>query len=97
MLVSRAGNRFNAPAWFVVDFPPLTLDGELWMGRGTFEKLSSVVRRNKPDHAMWRQVRTCGYEANLGLAGPCALLRPCRISNCSLRHSGVPSCGAILW
>ena len=57
VLVSRAGNRFNAPAWFVADFPPLTLDGELWMGRGTFEKLSGVVRRHEPDHAAWRQVR----------------------------------------
>ena len=56
-LVSRAGNRFNAPAWFVADFPTLPLAGELWMGRGTFDKLSGVVRRQTPDHAAWRQVR----------------------------------------
>ena len=57
VLVSRAGNRFNAPAWFVADFPILPLAGELWMGRGTFDKLSGVVRRQTPDHAAWRQVR----------------------------------------
>ena len=57
VLVSRAGNRFNAPAWFVADFPNLPLAGELWMGRGTFDKLSGVVRRQTPDHAAWRQVR----------------------------------------
>ena len=57
VLVSRAGNRFNAPAWFVAGFPAQPLAGELWMGRGTFDKLSGVVRRQKPDHAAWRQVR----------------------------------------
>ena len=56
-LVSRAGNRFNAPAWFVAGFPSLPLAGELWMGRGTFDQLSGVVRRQTPDHAAWRQVR----------------------------------------
>ena len=57
VLVSRAGNRYNAPAWFVAGFPNLPLAGELWMGRGTFDKLSGVVRRQTPDHAAWRQVR----------------------------------------
>ena len=57
VLVSRAGNRFNAPAWFIAGFPAQPLAGELWMGRGMFDKLSGVVRRQKPDHAAWRQVR----------------------------------------
>lgn len=56
-LVSRAGNRFNAPPWFVAGFPAVPLDGELWLGRGTFETLSGVVRRQTPDPAAWRQVR----------------------------------------
>lgn len=55
--VSRNGNLFNAPPWFVASLPAVPLDGELWMGRGTFEKLSGVVRRRTPDHAAWRQVR----------------------------------------
>ena len=57
VLVSRAGNHYNAPAWFVAGFPAQPLAGELWMGRGTFDKLSGVVRRQTPDHAAWRQVR----------------------------------------
>lgn len=57
VFVSRTGNRFNAPAWFFAGFPALPLDGELWMGRGTFDKLSGVVRRRTPDHAAWREVR----------------------------------------
>ena len=58
-LYSRAGNRFHAPAWFVEDFPSQPLDGELWIGRGTFETLSGVVRRS-PSEAnadAWRRVR----------------------------------------
>ena len=57
VLVSRAGNRYNAPVWFVAGFPAQPLAGELWMGPGTFDKLSGVVRRQTPDHAAWRQVR----------------------------------------
>ena len=57
VLVSRAGNRFNAPPWFVAGFPPQPLAGELWMGRGTFDELSGVVRRKAPEDTAWRQVR----------------------------------------
>ena len=56
-LVSRGGNAFNAPPWFVERFPTVPLDGELWMGRGAFERLSGVVRRQAPDEAQWRSVR----------------------------------------
>ena len=56
-LHSRRGNRFHAPPWFVAGFPSEHLDGELWMGRGTFEKVSGVVRRHTPVDEDWRQVR----------------------------------------
>ena len=56
-LYSRRGNRFHAPAWFVDGFPAEALDGELWMGRGTFEALSGAVRRGTPDAAAWRRIR----------------------------------------
>ena len=55
-LISRQGNRFAAPAWFTADFPDVPLDGELWMGRGTFEVLSGTVRQQRPDDDQWRQV-----------------------------------------
>ena len=57
ILVSRRGNRFIAPDWFTEGFPPVPLDGELWMGRGTFERLSGAVRRRTPDDAEWRTIR----------------------------------------
>ena len=56
-LYSRQGNRFQSPAWFVEEFPQTPLDGELWMGRGTFETLSGIVRRKKPDDEDWRNIR----------------------------------------
>ena len=56
-LLSRKGNRINAPPWFVEHFPHVPLDGELWMGRGTFERLSGAVRRQRPDDAQWREIR----------------------------------------
>ena len=56
-LTSRNGNRFRAPGWFTAGFPSVPLDGELWMGRGTFERLSGAVRRRNPDDAQWRDIR----------------------------------------
>ena len=56
-LTSRNGNRFRAPGWFTDGFPSVPLDGELWMGRSTFEQLSGAVRRRNPDDAQWRAIR----------------------------------------
>jgi DNA ligase-1 len=55
-LVSRGGNVFAAPPWFTKDFPMMPLDGELWVGRGRYEEVSSIVRRALP-HDGWRQIR----------------------------------------
>ena len=56
-LRSRKGNPINAPPWFVAHLPRVPLDGELWMGRGAFERLSGAVRRQRPDDAQWREIR----------------------------------------
>ena len=56
-LTSRGGRPIHPPAWFTEGFPPLPLDGELWMGRGTFERMSAAARQEAPDPAVWRQVR----------------------------------------
>ena len=68
-LYSRGGNRFNAPAWFIDGFPAEALDGELWMGRRTFEVLSGTVRRKTPDASAWRRVRYMVFDLP-GLAAP---------------------------
>ena len=61
-LRTRAGNVINAPAWFINRFPHVPLDGELWSGRGTFERLSGIVRKDDPVEAEWREVRYMLFE-----------------------------------
>ena len=54
-LLSRGGKVLHAPPWFVQDFPPFALDGELWTKPADFENIMSVVRRQVPDDR-WAQV-----------------------------------------
>ncbi|BDY03347.1 DNA ligase [Ferrimonas sp. YFM] len=56
-LLSRSGKPIQAPQWFTADLPALELEGELWIGRGQFETLLSVVRDQTPDDQQWRQVQ----------------------------------------
>ena len=53
----KSGNPIAAPAWFIDALPKTALDGELWMGRHSFDRLSGIVRRNVPVDAEWRAVR----------------------------------------
>ena len=61
-LRSRAGNVIAAPAWFVAKLPKQPLDGELWIARGQFEKLSGFVRKNTPQDEEWRQIKYMIFE-----------------------------------
>jgi DNA ligase-1 len=58
----RSGKEIKAPEWFVSGLPKVPLDGELWMGRGSFEHLSGTVRRDIPVDNEWRQVRYMIFE-----------------------------------
>ena len=55
-LISRGGKILAAPLWFIKNFPETALDGELWIARGLYEKVSSVVRKQKP-HKQWEKVK----------------------------------------
>ena len=55
-LLSRGGNVLAAPSWFTQGFPPFAIDGELWSGRGEFEKITSIVMQKNP-HEGWRALR----------------------------------------
>ncbi len=61
-MVSRSGKPFNIPQWFVRNFPPTALDGELWLGRQQFSGLVSIVRRKVPDDD-WKKVRYFIFDA----------------------------------
>ena len=58
----RSGKPIHAPAWFVDALPAQPLDGELWIGRGSFERVSGIVRKETPIDAEWRQVRYMVFE-----------------------------------
>jgi len=55
--VSRGGNVYHAPKWFIERFPKHRLDGELWVARQSFELLLSIVRDTKPDEEAWKKVK----------------------------------------
>ncbi len=56
-LLTRAGNVIHAPAWFTRGWPDTPLDGELWAGRGKFERVTATVRDLDPDEDAWRNIR----------------------------------------
>jgi DNA ligase 1 len=62
LLRFRSGLPVAAPADFLQRLPALPLDGELWLGRGSFDALSALVRRREPDAKAWRGLRYMLFE-----------------------------------
>ena len=62
----RSGRTVTAPAWFLAALPKTPLDGELWMGRRSFDALSATVRRNEPVDAEWRRINYRVFELPAG-------------------------------
>jgi DNA ligase 1 len=60
-LISRGGNIFAAPEWFTKGFPDVPLDGELWIGPGRYEEVSSIVRTQHP-HDGWRHIHLMVFD-----------------------------------
>jgi DNA ligase-1 len=61
---SRQGNEFIAPKWFTKDLPREPLDGELWCGRGLFQKTLSIIKKTKDKHAQdWKYVTYLVFDA----------------------------------
>jgi DNA ligase 1 len=54
-LFSRGGKEFATPKWFIKDFPPFAIDGELWSKRGDFETISSITSRKTPNDG-WKRI-----------------------------------------
>ena len=60
--LSRQGNRFHAPDWFVQGLPSQPLDGELWIDRRRFQRTVSIVRRQDQTE-LWREVSYLVFDA----------------------------------
>ncbi len=88
----RSGLRIAAPEAFVERLPAVPLDGELWLGRGRFEALSGLVRRQLPDAAAWQQLRYMVFElpGEPGNFGSRAMRIAARV-----RHSGFAQLHAV--
>lgn len=58
----RSGRAVNAPDWFIARLPREKLDGELWLARDAFEKLSGYVRKSSPLDEDWQQIKYLIFE-----------------------------------
>ncbi len=66
----RGGGVVPAPAGFLAGLPAgQPLDGELWLGRGRFDALSAIVRREQASDADWAAVRYLVFELPGGAGG----------------------------
>lgn len=54
---TRSGKPISVPAWFSEGFPSYPLDGELWLGRGNFHRMLSVIKQTQADPQLWQSVR----------------------------------------
>lgn len=57
VLYFKSGRVIAAPAWFTAALPKTALDGELWLGRHNFDRVSGIVRRAVALDDEWREVR----------------------------------------
>lgn len=62
-LVTRAGNPISAPVWFTEQLPNVPLDGELWIAREAFDRVSGIVRTLTPNHNDWQQVKYMVFDS----------------------------------
>ncbi|MGR6839847.1 DNA ligase [Aliivibrio wodanis] len=56
-LLTRKGHKIYTPKWFTDPLPAHAIDGELWAGRGGFQKVARTVLDFKPDEEAWRDIR----------------------------------------
>ncbi len=62
-LLSRSGRAIAAPAWFTAGLPGDPLDGELYAGPGTLERVQGLSRRASTSGTDWDGVRFCVFDA----------------------------------
>ena len=61
--LSRGGNTFNAPDWFLRAMPQERLLGELYIGHGKFSDTLSVVRKARPKPVEWARITYRVFDA----------------------------------
>lgn len=66
--LSRQGNLYHAPEWFIEGLPSVPLDGELWIDRKKFQRTVSIVRRQDKSE-LWNEVRFLVFDAPAASGG----------------------------
>src|SRR6266705_1305667 len=66
--LSRQGNIYHAPDWFIEGLPAVPLDGELWIDRKKFQRTVSIVRRQDKND-LWNEVRFLIFDAPAASGG----------------------------
>jgi DNA ligase-1 len=66
--LSRQGNLYHAPDWFIEGLPSVPLDGELWIDRKKFQRTVSIVRRQDKND-LWNEVRFLIFDAPAASGG----------------------------
>ncbi|SIS66321.1 DNA ligase [Neptunomonas antarctica] len=56
-LLTRQGNPIHAPAWFTQALPTIAMEGELWIERQQFDRVSGIARSLQADEESWRAVK----------------------------------------
>jgi DNA ligase-1 len=81
--LSRQGNLYHAPAWFLEGLPAVPLDGELWLGRKKFQRAVSIVRRQDKND-LWREISFVVFDAprlDQGFEARLAFVKDCLSQN----------------
>ncbi|MBZ7936018.1 DNA ligase [Campylobacter sp. B0100352/1] len=55
-LKTRKNQTITPPSFFMKNFPPFALDGELWISRNQFDLISSLIRTTHSDENLWKKV-----------------------------------------
>ncbi len=62
-LWSRNAKVIRAPEWFLDSLPPISLDGEVYGGRGNWEVTSSITKQIEPNTSDWKKIRFMVFES----------------------------------
>jgi DNA ligase-1 len=60
--LSRLGNKFHPPPWFIESLPKTPLDGELWGGRKLFQRTVGIVKR-QDQSPLWKDLLYVVFDA----------------------------------
>jgi len=61
-LLTRGGERINAPTWFTAGWPTHALDGELWVARGQFSAAVSIIRQQAASDEQWHSIKFMAFD-----------------------------------